>query len=252
MRMASRMRAWGLGLVSLIAVAGCSSFDIVPKVSVGPIAGASDPDTLHQAGMMHLQAGRLGLAQQAFEAAVTLDRNHIEAHNALASVYDRMGRFDLAERQYRKALTVHPNNLATLNNYGWSYHLAGKDGLAEFYLEQAHALDPEHPVVLANLERVRTAQERGNELTEREPPSIPTAWIERSARGTQTLVTETPDERREALRKGGVSAQFAHLERPAPTYGIGAVSHVPPPASHAGEPVRAVPRPAVVREALLP
>lgn len=246
------MRTLGAGLLGVMALAGCSGFDIIPKFNVGSIAGASDPDLLHQAGMLHLQAGRLGNAQQAFEAALTLDRGHIEAHNALASVYDRMGRFDLAERQYRKALSVDPNHLATLNNYGWSYHLAGKEGLAEFYLEQARALDPEHPVVAANLERVREAQERARELAGREPPPTPTAWIERSGRGTQTLVVETPEERREALRKGGVPAHLAHLSRPEPTIGRGAVNHVPLPLSHAGEPVRAAPRPPVVREALLP
>lgn len=152
----------GAAMLSLTACAGWTTGMGEPVARPGTAAEA------YEAGKDHLQAGRLGLALEAFEEARRGDPASVAVLNGLGAVYDRMGRHVQAEQAYLEALAVAPNDPMTLNNIGWSRHLRGQGAVAAFYLARAVELAPGDPVMQANLLRV----ENGLAATPSEPPAV--------------------------------------------------------------------------------
>jgi tetratricopeptide (TPR) repeat protein len=70
--------------------------------------------------------GALLVAQQnprgaidAYEKALKIDANSVEAHRGLGQAYERLGQNDRAEQSYRRALAVKANDVMSLNNLAW-------------------------------------------------------------------------------------------------------------------------------------
>lgn len=152
----------------------------------------------HANGKVHFEAGRYGLAAEAFRKAVDGDPVSVASLNGLAASYDKIGRFDLAERYYRRALTIEPDSVQSLNNLGYSYLMQGRYDQAFAYLREAQLLDENNPVVESNWQSANAALQsvggsRQAAVAEVEPVQAVEVtaqsklWIERTSSDVQTL-----------------------------------------------------------------
>lgn len=210
-------RGWLL-LLSPLALAGCAASPpaITAAAPFESVAGKT-PDSLYADGKAHLAASHLGLASEAFQAALMLDGDDVDLHNALAATYDKLGRFDLADRHYAKALILSPEDPAVLNNWGWSYVLRGQPRLARSLIEEAKALRPEDPVIAANLAQLDAADVAPTDLLEAEDEIVvaalepPRVWVERTSSEVQTLVVDADEETRRAYAELETPPQLVHV-----------------------------------------
>jgi tetratricopeptide (TPR) repeat protein len=58
-------------------------------------------------------------AIDAFEKALTIDANSVDAHRGLGQGYERLGQIERAEQSYRRALAIKDNDVISLNNLAW-------------------------------------------------------------------------------------------------------------------------------------
>ncbi|GAB4257468.1 MAG: type IV pilus biogenesis/stability protein PilW [Methylomicrobium sp.] len=114
------------------AFAGCSS-----KGSRSSKAEAADIQL--QLGVRYLSMDQLAIAKGHLEKAVDLNSRSVEAHNALAFLYEKLKDFESAEDSYQNALALSSEDLSVLNNFGRFLCERGEyeDGMA--YLQQAVA-----------------------------------------------------------------------------------------------------------------
>jgi Tfp pilus assembly protein PilF len=153
----------------------------------------------HQTGLEHLQAARYGLAVFELRKALRDNPRSIETLNAIGIAYDQLGRFDVAREYYDRALALDPNAIQTLNNLGLSAVKQGNLASAIGWLERAQQLDPGSREVAENL---ADARDQAAALAAADPLSSVAvaeaqpvdAWIERTDRLQQTLVTAAPNE----------------------------------------------------------
>jgi tetratricopeptide (TPR) repeat protein len=153
----------------------------------------------HQTGLEHLKAARYGLAVFELRKALRDNPRSIETLNAIGIAYDQLGRFDVSREYYDRALALDPNAVQTLNNLGLSATKQGNFALAIGWLERAQRLDPGSREVGENL---ADARDQAAALAAADPlPSAAVAeaqpidaWIERTDRLHQTLVTAAPNE----------------------------------------------------------
>src|SRR5262249_43086165 len=58
-------------------------------------------------------------AVDAFNAALKLQPDLLDARRSLGQAYQRLGQIDRAEENYRRALTINDKDVASLNNLAW-------------------------------------------------------------------------------------------------------------------------------------
>jgi tetratricopeptide (TPR) repeat protein len=184
--------------IALWMVSGCTAATppIAPLMSgdftVGEHAGH------HQTGLEHLKAARYGLAVFELRKALRDNPRSIETLNAIGIAYDQLGRFDVSREYYDRALALDPNAVQTLNNLGLSATKQGNFASAVGWLERAQRQDPGSREVGENLADARdqfatlaAADPLLSAAAEAQPVD---AWIERTDRLHQTLVTAAPNE----------------------------------------------------------
>lgn len=149
-----QIRSLFLGGFCLLMVTGCATvngengvLEPAPVTAQAELPGTEDV----RKGQAHFTAGRYGLSEHSFRAAVENNPRDIDAWIGLAASYDRLRRFDLAGRAYKNALKLDRNNPAVLNNLGYSYLLRGNITKARKTFAQARTLDPNNPNIQANL-----------------------------------------------------------------------------------------------------
>jgi tetratricopeptide (TPR) repeat protein len=146
-------------LANAIALTGCAtgavkSTDLEPVYRVE--AGGGQPDSRARAdyytrGKAQFEAGRYGLALQAFTAAWRQNRRSIVALNGIAASYDQLGRYDAAMTYYYKALSVGPESGRTWNNLGYSLMLQNRFAEARSILRVAARQHPDNDYIRAHL-----------------------------------------------------------------------------------------------------
>lgn len=97
-----------------VLLAGCVR--TAPPLGEPDLQEASRINT--QLGVDYLQKGRLDLAREKLERAISQDGRNALAHAMLALVLAQQGEVQQAERAYRHALDLDPDNADTLNNFG--------------------------------------------------------------------------------------------------------------------------------------
>ena len=180
----------------VFALAGCT--DVWPQYGLAETPAVSSLEASLARGRDRFAAGHYGLAIAAFRDAIKRDPNSVEALNGLAAAYDSIGRYDLAIYHYERALKVNPDSAPTLNNMGFSYMLQGKFDLATAYLRDAQQRDRSDPAIAANRAvaeaALRVSQPRPRAQwhapSDRDVRPLPWAWLERTTRVVQTLITQ--------------------------------------------------------------
>lgn len=98
-----------IGLFS-IALTACSN-----------LTGKKDNDTADiylQLGVRYLNLNKLELAKENLEHALKIESGNVQAHNALAFLYEKIEKYSEADEQYQIALRLAPSDLGVQNNYG--------------------------------------------------------------------------------------------------------------------------------------
>jgi hypothetical protein len=145
------------------SIAGCQCFDssvVVADLDSRSENSASAPSRLHNnKGIRYLNKGKLAKAETHFRRASDSDPTSAAAHNNLGTMH--LGRRDLysAAWEFQRAIDLAPRSIEPLINLGLVFDEAERfDEAAEKYL-QVLAIDPNHPIALGNLARVRVKQD---------------------------------------------------------------------------------------------
>ena len=155
----SKPRALAAAIAVIVSMGGCASLPrdvamdqpIIPiQRNIGEVA-KQVPSHYYERGRGYFQAGKYGLALQAFEDELSEHPRSIMALNGVAAVYDQLGRYDLAVSYYYRALQLDPNSARTLSNLGYSFLLQHRADAARGVLEMAASLDPDNAVIARHL-----------------------------------------------------------------------------------------------------
>lgn len=126
---------------SLAAVGGCGS-------GSGPIkkedaaTQRQDAARVHtELGQKYLQQGKLELALEKLQKALSFDADYVDAHTVIAVLYENIGETAKAEEHYRRAAQLRPKSGSELNNYGAFLCRLGRYDEAQAHFERAVA-DP--------------------------------------------------------------------------------------------------------------
>ena len=151
----------GLACVVSTVLTGCaynSQMASATMPTVKPIYithGSDTADSYYDLGKYYFWQNRLVKAQEAFQHALELKPNSVDALNGLGAVYDRLGQFEDAQRFYRLALGITPEAAYIWANLGYSLLLQGRVVMAVALLEKTVKMDPSntmaaHHLALAN------------------------------------------------------------------------------------------------------
>jgi tetratricopeptide (TPR) repeat protein len=133
---------------AVLAVSGCAT-----KPGPLQVRAIGDPASKMGAGSERLAEargqlvlGNVGLAIEAYHAALREQPDSVEAMKGLAACYDSMGRADLSRHYYEAALAVSPHNGGVLNAFAGSLDASGERGqAAELRSEARQANAPTAP-----------------------------------------------------------------------------------------------------------
>jgi len=93
-----------------VAVSACASWS--EKKDENPA------DIYLQLGIRYLNMNRLEVAKENLERALKEEPNNIQAHNALAFLYEKIEKYPEARVYYEAALKAAPDDLGVQNNFG--------------------------------------------------------------------------------------------------------------------------------------
>lgn len=108
-------------------------------------------DGFYRLGRHHQEQNRLEQAADTYRKAIGADGAHVEARNALATVYAAQGKTNEAIAEFMAILKAAPRLAHVRNNLGYAYYLQGKYAEAADALEKAAALEPGNPRTFTNL-----------------------------------------------------------------------------------------------------
>lgn len=121
-----------------LALTGCVSTSVL---ETSPASNEAAQLNL-QLGIGYIQTGRFDVAQEKLKKALEYNSTLVEAHNALAILYEETGEKTLADREYQMAVQKAPEYALARTNYGRFLCANGKanEGEGQFLLAIA---DPE-------------------------------------------------------------------------------------------------------------
>jgi type IV pilus assembly protein PilF len=99
-----------LGLNLLV---GCSS-----PGSHNPSSAQTSSDVYAKLGVEYLRLGKLDVALEKLKLALEIDSDNIEAHDAIAVLYEKIKQYPDARKHFETALSLQPDNAGTQNNFG--------------------------------------------------------------------------------------------------------------------------------------
>jgi tetratricopeptide (TPR) repeat protein len=115
------------------------------------IAIAPTAEFYFNQGLVYFTLGRHDEAVQAYQNALTLQPDLIEAHNNVGNVLLAQGRYDLAIASFQKVLAAKPFFADAHNNLGIVYHNLNRFDEAITSFRRALAVDLNHPKATTNL-----------------------------------------------------------------------------------------------------
>ncbi|REK09462.1 MAG: tetratricopeptide repeat protein [Planctomycetota bacterium] len=113
--------------------------------------GSSGAAANDQIGFLHLQAGRLEEAREAFEDALHIDAMDSGAHDGLANVLSLEGNVDQAIKELRLAMRFNPNQPRVLATLASLLSQKGEQDEAEKLCMQALEISPKYGAAHNNL-----------------------------------------------------------------------------------------------------
>lgn len=93
--------------------------------------------TYAKLGIEYLRMGQLNVALEKLNRALEMDSKNIDAHDAIAVLYEKIKEYVKARSHFETAIDLQPDNAGTLNNYGRFLCDRGEYNEAFKYLQQA-------------------------------------------------------------------------------------------------------------------
>lgn len=117
------MRAWSIGLVLALLLAGCAGGNrpSEPSVSsqVGGDATRQRAKVHTELGLAYLESGEITVALDEARIALEADSGYAPAYNLLGLTHMQMKEFPRAEQYFDQALRLAPGDPEIGNNMGW-------------------------------------------------------------------------------------------------------------------------------------
>jgi tetratricopeptide (TPR) repeat protein len=144
-----RRYVWALGCFS--ALAGCAqlySGNDYSRMNISPVMRVEQADLsadrLYNLGRYHHRRIEYLDAIAAYEQALALDPEYIEAHNGLGIVYALLKRHELSLQHFRKAVSLAPIATYLHSNIGYAFQLQNRYSEALEAYQEALRLDPDN------------------------------------------------------------------------------------------------------------
>ena len=139
--------------LAFASVAGCGATGQGTVKKEDAATQRQDAARVHtELGQKYLQQGKLEVALEKLNKALSFDDTYVDAHTVIAVLYERIGDSAKAEEHYRRAAQLKPRGGAENNNYGTFLCKLGRYDESQSYFEKALA-DPFYKtpsVALAN------------------------------------------------------------------------------------------------------
>jgi type IV pilus assembly protein PilF len=132
--MANRCRLPGLALAALLLLAGCASTEETSSFSE-----ESPGDLYVRIAAEYYRLGEVEPALKNAQKAIELDADNAQAHNVIATIYQRIQQNALAEQHFRTALRLAPEDSYTLTAWGNFLCEQGKYAEADAQFKKALA-----------------------------------------------------------------------------------------------------------------
>ena len=130
-------------VASLTALAGCASGPGGNGVRKDDAATQrQEAARVHtDLGRRYMQQGKLEIALEKLNKALSFDSGYVDAHTVIAFLYESIGDSAKAEQHYKRAAELKPKGGAENNNYGRFLCATGRYAEAQGYFDKALA-DP--------------------------------------------------------------------------------------------------------------
>ena len=184
----SKLRPIAAFVLGSALLPACVAPSAKPQMTIKPVmeiqhAAGGSAAAQYERGKYYQTRGDVDLALGAYVQALTLDSRHLEARNAMATIYSQQGRFAEAESMLREGVAQSPSAAYLHNNLGYIHYLQGNHEAAIKELRTAISLDPKNEWARNNLERAREALAQRPDNAQRpdklaghtKSPSAPTA-----------------------------------------------------------------------------
>ncbi len=102
-------------------------------------------------GLAYSTAGNKNKALSAFDNALSINPQYIDALLNIGLTYKELSNIVEAEKHYQKAMAIEPNNLTTLNNYGVLMKERGELQAAMDVFKKSIGIEPNFTAALINL-----------------------------------------------------------------------------------------------------
>jgi type IV pilus assembly protein PilF len=137
----ARLAAVALALALALGLGACSTggSNIKKESAASEKTEAARVHT--ELGQKYMQQGKLEIALDNLNKALSYDSDYADAHTVIAVLYERIGDVKQAEEHYRRAAQLKPKGGNELNNYGAFLCKIGRYDESTEYFERAVA-DP--------------------------------------------------------------------------------------------------------------
>ena len=137
----ARLAAAAFAMALATALGACSTGGgAIKKPSAA--SEKADAARVHtELGQKYMQQGKLEIALDNLNKALSYDSDYADAHTVIAVLYERIGDVKQAEEHYRRAAQLKPKGGNELNNYGAFLCKIGRYDESTEYFERAVA-DP--------------------------------------------------------------------------------------------------------------
>ena len=147
-----------LAISCISALTGCASYFAGKEFSayeVRPVTNIqqseSSAENLYHIGEYYQRKKQWLNALEAYQKALSLQTDYIEAHNGLGIVYATLGQYELAIDHFNKAIVLDSSKSYLHNNLGYAYFLQGTYHEAELSFQAALSNDPHNGKAKKNL-----------------------------------------------------------------------------------------------------
>ena len=147
-----------LAISCISALTGCASYFSGKEFSayeVRPVThiqhAESSAENLYHIGEYYQRKKQWSNALEAYQKALLLQTDYIEAHNGLGVVYGILGQYEIAIDHFKEAIALNSTKGYLYNNLGYAYYLQGMYHDAELSFQAALSNDPHNGKAKKNL-----------------------------------------------------------------------------------------------------
>lgn len=196
-----------LAISCISALTGCASYFSGKEFSayeVRPVTNIqqseSSAENLYHIGEYYQRKKQWSNAIEAYQKALLLQTDYVEAHNGLGVVYGILGQYEIAIDHFKKAIALDSSKDYLYNNLGYAYYLHGMYHDAELSIQTALSNNPHNGKAKKNLalihKKMGIVEGSGNlnEAMEKVEEIVlePSARIPSQADSSQRLIQVAP------------------------------------------------------------